>query len=193
MAKEDFSHGAVVMSDQGEYLATEDGKRVFWSNSTEHAICFPNNKEAEKWLENWNNEHRHQPSMIISGVRIEPSVCNCGETRREIGSEPICDCDHVREANDGIEVSEEMVMVALKLLQGEETDIDELDDLNDEKEEIAEDIERYKEKLEKLNDKLEGIERKIARLTNRINDKLDAYFKPEVKKAILKKLAETED
>lgn len=172
MAKmNEFRNGAVVKNDNNEFLCTENGKDLFWSNSTEFAFCFEDNEAAEKFLNDWNEKHRRQGkmNMILNGVRIESSNCMCGEERTPIGS------------MDDEEVSDEVLALATSILRDENDTLDDIEDAMDEKEELQETIENAKVALK-------DVEAKIERLRNKINRKLDAVFNPTMKEKVLEKL-----
>lgn len=187
MAKENFKKGAVIRNDEGEFLCTQNGSEIFWSNSTEHAFCFPTNREAEQWLNDWNNNHRYNPNMIINGVRIEESNCMCGETHTPVGAKKTttrrssCACGEVN-------VSDDMVVAAMNILRADESDIDSLTELSEAKEALEDEKRELEDALKENADELVEVTRKLNNLKNKINRKLDTVFTPAAKEAILKHL-----
>lgn len=172
MAKmNEFRNGAVIKNDNNEFLCTENGRDLFWSNSTEFAFCFENNEAAEKFLNEWNDNHRRQGklNMILDRVRIESSNCMCGEERTPIGS------------LDDNEISDEVLALATSILRDENDTLDEIENAVEEKEELQETIKQAKSDLK-------DVEAEIVRLRNKINRKLDAVFSPSMKEKVLEKL-----
>ena len=190
MARErEFENGAVIRNEAGEYLCTENGKDLFWSNSTEHAFCFFENKAAEKFLNDWNDKARmnNRPDLFIHGVKIESSNCGCGEIRRPVGvtasRRPSCACG---KANDDVEVCDEMIITALNILNASE--LDDLAALADKKEELEGEKAELESALNQVKEELTEVNRKVQTAKTRIERKLDTVFVPKVKQAIIKHL-----
>lgn len=189
MAKENFRNGAVIRNEQGEFLCTTNGHEVFWSNSTEHAFCFPTNNEAERWLNEWNDNHRFNRDMILNGVRIEESNCMCGETHTPVGAKRVT----TRRASCGcadVNVSDDMVVAAMNILRADEADIDELTELSEAKESLEAEKEELEDALKENASELAEATRRLNAIKSKINRKLDTVFTPAAKEAILKHLVD---
>lgn len=185
-----FKNGAVIRNDKGEFLGTRDGMRTLtWENGTEHAICFKNNKEAEDFLDEWNDNHRRNPRLILNGVKIEESTCACGETSHPIdkNTKTPCECNDFDD-EDSVNVTDDMVAIAVKLIKKDESALKELAEKAEEKEELENEIRELQEELDEKKEELEDLQEEIDDLKESINAKLDSVFTQKAKEAVIREL-----
>lgn len=166
MAKE-FKNGAVVMNDENMFLCTTNGRDLFWENSTEHAICFKDNKDAEDFLNKWN---RNNPNAILNGVRITASNCQCGEERRPVGT---TSARSTRTNN--VTVTPEILALAVSALKGHMSDFakvaeaaNKLAELEEEKAEIEESLKEVNAEIKEIKDSMKATKREIDGILGRV-------------------------
>lgn len=163
MAKE-FKNGAVVMNDENMFLCTTNGRDLFWENSTENAICFKDNKDAEDFLNRWN---RNNPNAILNGVRITASNCQCGEERRPVGT--------TSTRTNNVTVTPEILALAVSALKGHMSDFakvaeaaNKLAELEEEKAEIEESLKEVNAEIKEIKDSMKATKREIDGILGRV-------------------------
>lgn len=183
--KEGFENGAVVRNENGEFLCTENGQDLFWENSTQHAICFKDNVDAERFLTDWNQNH---PSRIIDGVRIETSNCQCGTERTPVGRQSRQSFSSTRSTSAKPKISPAMIVEVSKLLRDEEDNLNTLSELSETLENLKAENTSLKEALNDNERELKSVQAEFNKAKRSIKSKLDAMFTPQYQEAILEKL-----
>ena len=102
----EFKNGAVVMNEDGAFLSTQDEKNLTWEHSTENAMFFNDNEEAEDFLNKWNKEN---PCCVISGVKIvaapeeNEKIDVCSEKGQKSTKAPMTPCDKDKDEDEDFE------------------------------------------------------------------------------------------